>query len=142
MSRFGVLWLPRHDGHARGTEGLGCWVGCWWVRWFGVLWWSVGLGGWVAGRGWVVGRGGRTFRFCEEQKWKHDHTQKPKHEKYEDLNFFKKKNMKKSAHTKTKKMKKNNKTKKNKKVEKIKTRKNDKNGKINMLKKKIWRGTV
>ena len=33
---------------------LGGWVMCWVVRWFGVVWWGDGLGGWVAGRGWVV----------------------------------------------------------------------------------------
>ena len=57
------------------------------VRWFGVVWWGVGLGGWVAGR--PLGgerRGVSSFRFCERRNNGNMITQKnPENEKYEDL---------------------------------------------------------
>ena len=64
-------------------DGLGCLVlRGWVVRWFGFVWWCVGLGGWVAGQfGSGECRGVRSFRFFLMKSWTNRHTEKPQKKK-------------------------------------------------------------
>ena len=67
VSRFRVIWLP--------GRRLGVVVGlC--VGWFGVVWWSVGLCGWVAGRGSTHKQVKKKKREKNIKKEKNTHTHK------------------------------------------------------------------